>query len=162
MLSFFQRLALAWRILFLKSSNLLTHAADELAYVRKSNARVGVIEQDTMQDDADRCVLELVACFCTQGHSGMSAGYIAARLQELLMYKPLSPLTGRAEEWVEVTKGLWQNRRCGSVFKDDEKAWDIDAIVFRRPDGITYTSGSSRAYIQFPYIQKKRFIEVAH
>ncbi len=159
MLTFLQRLSLAFRILFARQNNLFKHAADELAYVRKSS---GLSVHDPLQDAADLHVLEMVACFCTQGHSAISAHYSVERLQKLLLFKALAPLTGHASEWTEISKGLWQNRRCSTVFKDAEKSWDIDAIVFRRPDGLTYTTGASRAYIQFPYIPKKRYIEVAH
>ncbi len=162
MLTLKQRLALAWRIVFSKNSNLQAHASRELLAARQSNRRPGVVEEpDALQDMADTAVLEMVACFSTQGHSGTSAPYVAARLDRLLRYQPLIPLTGHADEWTEVSEGLWQNKRCSSVFKDNERAWDIDATVFRRPDGVTYTSGASRAYVQFPYVPKPKYISVA-
>lgn len=54
-----------------------------------------------------------------------SGGAVAAMqpvLMRLIAGKPLSPITGADSEWMAVTGGpndmTWQNRRCGSIFKE--------------------------------------------
>jgi hypothetical protein len=94
-------------------------------------------------------ILELIKVFDQQGHSGFSAGYCIRILTKLLKYKPLSPLTGEDSEWIEVADKYYQNKRCSSVFKDEEGVYDIDAIVKRNQKGHTYMG--PRKYITFPY-----------
>ena len=67
--------------------------------------------------------------------------------------KPLSPLTGGPDEWVDHGGGVFQNRRCGTVFKDPrfhngEQAYDLD-----NPDG-------ERAAITFPYMPKHADVQM--
>lgn len=71
-------------------------------------------------------VLDIVKLFAGQGHSGGSAIITIGVVERLMRYQPLTPLTGEEAEWTEVTDGQWQNKRCPSVFKDAERAWDID------------------------------------
>lgn len=158
MLTLTQRVALAWRILTLRNTQLTEHAAQELAYVRKSNRSIG--KAKSLEDDADRCAEELVAVFASQRHTPITGSYTAARVAKLFTGAPLSPLTGSADEWEPFGPGLWQNKRCRSVFKDDSNAWDHDAVVFRRPDGVVYATPASRLGIKFPYARKVKYVEV--
>lgn len=87
---------------------------------------------------------EILEKFFAQWDSGGAVHAVAPVLQRLIAGKPLSPLTGDEDEWIEVGPGVFQNRRLGSVFKDprfyDGKlAYDID-----NPQG-------PRAAISFPY-----------
>jgi hypothetical protein len=111
-------------------------------------------------------VLELVKLFGGQGHSGGSAALVIDLLDRLLRYQPLTPLTGEPDEWTDVAevsgKPLWQNKRCGSVFREgDGQAYQIDARVFREPDGVTFTSRNSRMPIKaFPYTPIQEYVDV--
>ena len=106
-------------------------------------------------------VEEIVQVFADQGHSGASAGLVLGILGKLLRYEPLTPLMGADDEWSEVSDGLWQNKRCGRVFKGrDGVAYDIDGIVFRRRDGLRYTSSESRVNVTFPYTPTTREVYV--
>jgi hypothetical protein len=76
-------------------------------------------------------------------------------------FEPLTPLTGGDEEWVEVTPGCLQNKRCSHVFKENGQAYDIQGKVFREASGSTYTSGDSRVPVTFPYMPKSVVVDVA-
>jgi hypothetical protein len=76
--------------------------------------------------------------------SGGAVHAMAPVLQKLIAGKPLSPLTGEPDEWVEVGPNMMQNKRLGSVFKNTGEggfAYDIDG-----PEG--------RVPIRFPYSPK--------
>lgn len=93
-----------------------------VAFAKSELDRVD-LEYDGMIKDA---VLDIVKLFAGQGHSGGSAAVTLGVCDRLLRFQPLTPLTGEDDEWTEVSDGLWQSKRCSSVFKDAEKAWDID------------------------------------
>jgi hypothetical protein len=106
--------------------------------------------------------LELLKVFCDQGHSGSSAPFAVDLFTKLASYKPLTPITGSDDEWVEVGEDTWQNRRASNVFKGaDGNAYNIDGIVFWEwfTDEETgekfktyFTSKDSRVPVTFPYI----------
>lgn len=105
-------------------------------------------------------VLELLEVFSKQGHSGSSAPYAIGLFEKLARFEPLGPITGADEEWCEVNEGLFQNRRCSRVFKENGNAYDIDGRIFRRPDGSCYTNGDSRVPVAFPYTPKSEYVDV--
>jgi hypothetical protein len=88
-------------------------------------------------------MIEILEKFFDQWDSGGAVAVVAPVLQRLIAGLPLSPLTGADDEWIEVGPGVYQNKRCSSVFKDpryhDGKlAYDIAAPA-------------PRAAISFPY-----------
>lgn len=144
------KLYLCYRILKQKPGNLTSHAECELP---KSH--------DEMQESMNRHLKEMVFVFSTYGHSGFSASYSRQMLNLLLEYKPIGPLTGGPSEWCEVGHDMWQNNRCGSVFKGvDGRAYNIDGRVFREPSGASYTTSDSRVYIEFPYTPHTEYVDV--
>lgn len=145
------KLKLCWRILKAAPNAFTAHAERELP---PPNG-------DEMQTLMNQQLMEVVLVFSTHGHSGFSAGYAVHALGKLLRYEPLRPLTGADDEWNDVGDGVWQNNRCGRVFKGiDGVAYDIDGRVFREPSGLTYTSRDSRVYVTFPYTPKTEFVDV--
>lgn len=148
---------LAYRLWKNKDSNILVHAEREFEFVWP--------EKDEMQDLMKSQLIELLEVFSTHGHSGFSAGYAINCFELLSRYKPLSPLTGGDDEWVEVGSDVYQNKRCGHVFKQtdrfDGQAYDIDGKVFRQADGYCYTSSESFTPIIFPYTPKTEYVDVA-
>jgi hypothetical protein len=143
-----------------EESNLLMHARREMALLRGPDP-----EPDEMQDLIDRCVFDMLRIFGEQGHSGSSASYTIACIEKILRFEPITPLTGTDDEWVEVAeedgKPLFQNARCGHVFKvgTDGEAYDIDGFVFRDPDGSTWTNHESRRPVVFPYTPKTEIVD---
>ena len=144
-----KRINLCWRILTFRPDNLYHHALRELPQ-----------PNDDMQHLMNQGLLEMVMVFSTQDHSGFSASYAQANLEKLLAFEPLRPLEGTHDEWAEVSEGLWQNKRCSRVFKDEDgRAYDIDGRVFCDSTG-SYTNKNSRVFITFPYTPKTEYVTV--
>lgn len=123
---------------------------------------------DEMQEMICKHVLKLIDIFAEEGHSGSSAPYAINLFQKLAMFKPLTPLTGEDDEWIEHDYGdgiCYQNKRLSSVFKygKDGQAYDIDGKVFwewakpyegrdpQEPYKSYYTCHDSRVPVTFPY-----------
>jgi hypothetical protein len=139
-------------------SNLVAHAKAELALLNSG-------EGDEMQAEMNSHLIKMVEVFAEEGHSGFSAGYAVSVLQKLLRFEPLTPVTGDDGEWHDVStysgEPCWQNIRCSHVFKGaDGRAWDIDAVVYEYPDGVRFTRGGSRDYIEFPYMPTREVVKV--
>ena len=136
--------------------NYKDYAIDELT-------RIGMYDSD---DEMNRMmcdhILKMVDVFAEEGHSGFSAEYAISLLEKLLRWKPLSPLTGEDDEWIEHEDNIFQNKRYSCVFKNgkDGQPYDIRGKVFVEPDGASYTSRDSRVYIEFPYVPKTEYVNV--
>jgi hypothetical protein len=132
--------------------SLIEHAERELANLRGD-------EPDEMQDLIEQNVLECVAAFAGAGHSGSSAAYTINILERVLRYEPIVPLTGVEDEWEEIGEDHYQNLRCPHVFREHGQAYDTQAIIFRDPDGYTYTNRDSHRKIKFPYTPTTSIID---
>ena len=122
-----------------------------------------------------RHLIHMVEEFCKEGHSGFSANYAANILEKLFKYEPLSPLSGKDDEWEDVSeitnnKGYFQNKRCGRVMKqNDGKAYDSSGIVWwdwyvvnpetGEKSKSYFTNYKSRVDIEFPYVPKTEYKE---
>ena len=127
-------------------SNLLDYAKDELK-------RIGMIDSgEPCNDWATKAILDLIELFASQDHSGFTAPYVAGKFYRLAMFKPISPLTGEDDEWMEVGTGVFQNKRYSAVFKDkDGTAYNIEGKAFTDDGEVWYTSRDSRVNVTFPY-----------
>ena len=137
-----------------------------VSYAESELDRIGMTDDDDMNGLMRKHLLHMVHEFSEEGHSGFSASYALQCLEKLLRFKPLSPLTGEDDEWIDVSEisGVphYQNKRCSSVFKDgkDGEAYDIDGKVFwewiededGNPYKSYYTGFESRVPVKFPYI----------
>lgn len=150
-----QLLALVVRLV--GDTNMIRHAKMEL---RASLAQSTESPNRWMAND----LVQLLAVLSAQGHSGGSIGWCVASFALLARFKPLGPLTGAADEWNEVGTGVFQNRRCGHVFKQadrfDGQAYDIEARIFREPSGACFTNADSFAPITFPYTPQRVYVDV--
>jgi hypothetical protein len=142
---------------------------------------------DFYEGATGKSVMELIELFSKQGHSGMSAPMVASLFHKLANYEPLQPITGKDEEWTEVSvhqdktgKPWYQNKRCSGLFKDgkDGKPYYIDAIIKRDQRGITWSGRcwlneedwlngdrnlmiDKRGYVKsFPFTPKTFYIDV--
>lgn len=130
--------------------------------------------KDEMQEAICAHVLKLLEVFGDEGHSGSSAPYAINLFSKLAKFEPVAPLTGEDWEWSDVSEyggrddgPLWQNKRCGHVFKDNNGAYDIDGIVwydwYTNEEGEkhkSYFSGrGSRVPVTFPYVPKTEYKE---
>ena len=129
---------------------------------------------DEMQAMLCEHVLELLTVFSNEGHSGSTAPYAIDMFSRLAKFHPIAPITGEDWEWTEVSERMgskcWQNKRCSSIFKDEDgTAYDIDGKVFwewavsydddGKPNGKAYrsyyTGRESRVPVTFPYVKPK-------
>ena len=124
--------------------------------------------KDEMQGMICNHVMKLLDVFADEGHSGSSAPYAINMFEKLAKFESLVPITGEDWEWVDVAeqsgRTLWQNKRCGHVFKDEDGAYDIDGIVFwdwsvyeGEPFKSYYTSRDSRVPVTFPYTPERKY-----
>lgn len=142
-------------------------------FAKQELDRIGMTDNDRTGEDMNFCmrdhILRMIEEFEKEGHSGFSASYALSVLKRLLEFKPLTPLTGEADEWMDVyedDKGrtVYQNVRLSTVFKngEDGEAYDIDGKVFWEwftdPDTgekskVYFTSKESATPVEFPYTQ---------
>ena len=108
-------------------------------------------------DDDSRVMVEILETFFGQWDSGGAVSFAAPVLQRLIAGKPLSPLTGDDNEWIEVGPQVWQNRRCSTVFKqlrpdlgDGLFAYNIDTPG--RP-AITFPYWPDKAEVGSPVLE---------
>lgn len=138
-----------WQRAFPPKSNLIFHAEQELR-------AAGMFDEDSDYDGmAAHAVMELIQVFSRQGHSGFSANLVRGLFNKVAAYEPLCPLTGADDEWVECSTGMFQNKRCSHVFKENGQAYDIDGRIFREPSGSCYTNRESRVNVTFPYSEAR-------
>lgn len=152
-------------------SNLKTHALNEFR-------AAGWLDKDgkycdDMQEAICSHLLLLLQVFSAEGHSGSTAPYTINLFSKLAKFDPIVPLTGEDWEWVEVSEGMYQNKRCSAVFKQpdrfDGQAYYIDGNVFwdwnkSEEDGTMsksyYTGRDSFVTIEFPYTPKTEYVFV--
>lgn len=124
-------------------------------FAREELTRAGMFDKDGdyggMLGDA---VMKMIEQFAEEGHSGFSASMAISLFERLARWEPITPLTGEADEWNDVGEGMLQNRRCPHIFKENGTAYNSQGIVWRDPDGCTFTNRDSRVPITFPHTPK--------
>jgi len=149
--------------------NLNEHARFELNYA-------GLFDNDAdYNGEIAKSVMELIDVFSKQGHSGASASFVRNIFNELVQFKPLGGITGEDNEWTEVGNSIFQNKRLGGVFKQnnihDGRPYYLDAIIWTTQFNKTSWSGTastrdrtkimSRQLIKkFPFNPKTFYVEV--
>lgn len=129
-------------------SSLVDYAKDELK-------KIGMINSgDPYNDYAANAILDLIELFASQGHSNFTASYVANTFHRLAMFRPLTPLTGKDDEWNELGDGSFQNKRYCAVFKNskDGTAYNNNGKVFTDDGETWYTCKESRVNVTFPYV----------
>jgi len=125
----------------LRESNLYRYAEFELDEFFAHDPEDTEFD-DRYNDAVKRDVLELIATFSNQGHSGYSAGYILNIFSKLASWKPITSILNVTEQWNDVTecmdgKTMFQHKKLSSLFKDGENGepYYLDAITKRLPNG---------------------------
>ena len=100
--------------------SLMTFARNELDIIMKQAEEDGeeAVEMQKMFNDN---ILEVMDAFCRGGHSGFSANMAIRTIERLLRWRPLTRLTLEDDEFVQVSEGVWQNKRASNVFKQDDR-----------------------------------------
>jgi hypothetical protein len=140
-------------------SNLVAYAKSELE-------AAGLFSEESVYGgEIGKAVMELMEVFAKQGHSGGSAPKVAYLFQHLANYKPLSPITGEDQEWMEAGEGVFQNRRCLALFKKgkDGKPYYLNAIIWREEDDGSQFTGTvegipSRQFVRLPFTPKSFYV----
>lgn len=155
-----------------ESSKSKSYAQEEIERVIKQARKEG--DRALIEDFAPE-MLALIDKFGNSGQSGGSAPYtagaIVGALKKLLMQEPISPVTNEDEDWFQPIDETWQNKRCSALFKEskDGRPYYLDAIVWKTPNGATYTGTAydgaekiySRQYVKkFPFEPKTFTIDV--
>jgi hypothetical protein len=166
-------------------SNTRSFAERELEILVKSNIDP---ENRPIIEEFIPEILALCEKFGNSGQSGGSAPYTAKSLsktiEKLCLQKPICPITGIDEEWVDVSsygdgEPMWQNSRCSGLFKDKHgEVKYVDAIIKRTQKKFTYSGSfwlnkkdylngnrdlkitSSQYVKEFPFIPKTFYIDV--
>lgn len=127
-------------------SNLVDYAKDELK-------RIGMIDSgNDYNESVAKAILDLIELFSSQDHTGFTAPYTVGVFSRLAMFQPLTPLTGKDDEWNDVGDGLLQNKRYSAVFKDkDGTACNINGKIFTDDGKLWYMCKDSRVNVTFPY-----------
>jgi len=99
------------------------------------------LERVNFGEEDSRVMVEILRKFFDQWDSGGAVFFAADVLRRLISCQPITPLTGEDSEWFEVGEQngvpLFQNSRCPSVFKEGDRAYDLDV--------------AGRPTITFPY-----------
>ena len=115
-------------------------------------------ESKEMQTLINKNIMDIAEVFSEQGHSGSTAPYVISAIHKLLGWKPLTPLTGKGDEWGEPYDdiNIQQNKRCSAVFRenyDNSTAHYLYGKVFSDDGGETwYRSKESNIPVSFPFI----------
>ena len=145
-----------------KNPNLISEVKGYVGYALSEFQALNWMDEDGNYDDdlqelVCKNTIELLEVLHKQGYSGASIDYALSLFQKLALFKPLSALTGDADEWQECfgdKPNYFQNRRCGRVFKDNGIAYNNTAFLFEYgDDGSTFSAlPYSRQYINaWPY-----------
>jgi hypothetical protein len=153
----------------------MTYAEREFDILSKIEKKTG---DEFLVTPFKKEILAIFNKFMDSGQSGGSAPYyaqaVAGAIKDLCLQKPLSPLTDEKEEWEDVSEimeegNTFQNNRLTSVFKKGNKAYYIDAVVFRGEDDTCFTGSAeysegkiySSQYIKsFPFTPKTFYIDI--
>ena len=115
-----------------EDSNLVMHAKRELELC-------GWYEDGSGDPECADSMVEAVRAFASYGHSGGSAPVCVHILSELLLFRPLGPITDNPNEWQDVHEMMdghvcYQNRRDGRLFSYDsgKTYYNIDDPRWRK------------------------------
>lgn len=136
-------------------SNYIDHANRELKSI---GYKLGDTEEGPNKWIVEN-IHQLLNVFAEQGHSGSSAPHVVKLFAKIALFEPVGPLRGTDDEWMEVGPDLFQNVRCGHVFKDKGRVYDSEGKVFREPSGACYLNSDSRVDITFPYTPTRVYVD---
>ena len=98
-------------------------------YAEEEMRRAGLYDSDSDYGGMiPEAVMAMVRAHSAGGHSGGSHALTMSIFNRVVNFRPLTPLTSSPDEWGEVQPGVWQSRRCPSVFSHDggKTYYDLD------------------------------------
>jgi hypothetical protein len=172
--SYFERLKMriqAWYERNFGKNNYEKHLEREVAILRK-NLKEG---DSLVIEDYMPALRQIAKVASKQGHSGGSIGFyagaVSSAVKNMLLFKPMGPITADLSEWGDVSshmgRGVKQNKRFSACFWDEKEKHPhfIDAIVFQGEQEFDTFTGtvedvSSRQYFKLPCRPKTFYIDV--
>src|SRR3546814_6163544 len=103
-----------------------------------------------MQAQMGEHILDMVAMFGLEGHSGFSASYARQYIDKALRFEPFSPLTGADSEWGEPYDwaGTQQSKRGSHVLRDQTgAAYEHNGKEFVEESVASHTYSDTRGVI---------------
>ena len=116
------------------------------------------------QEDINRRIIKICRALETKGQPDLftSWEYVLKTINRLVRGRPLTHLTGEADEWLEAAKGLYQNKRCWAVFKQTKEFsgfGEADNGMVKE-DRVYFLNGNEKETIDsFPYMPPVRALE---
>ena len=108
-----------------------------------------------------KCAYDVYKKLCKQGHSGASIQLVKSVLDRLIDLKPISPIEGNDNEWIDVTwdesaATVYQNKRYTGLFKNVYKDGtviynDVNRWLGYDDRGICFSSGAVNKFLDKMY-----------
>lgn len=95
-------------------SKLVEHAKRELALLYPAN------ENNDYGELLPKAILNAVEVWAAEGHSGFSHALALRIFNEVINFRPLTPLTDDPSLWEHAGEGMWQSQRQSSAFSHDQ------------------------------------------
>lgn len=138
---------------------MIEHAKNELKQIGLYEHKIG------------KSVLQLIETFTKQKNSKKETEKIKLLFNKLVDFQQLSEITGEETEWLEISKNTYQNKKLKTLFKQKDKSYFVNAIIWETQDhqeifaGIAKTKDgkeiSCRQVVKsFPFVPKTFRIEV--
>lgn len=151
-----------------RMSNTIHHALSEFVFAGWMT-QDGVFN-DESQESICQDMIQVIELIDGQDHSGFSIQYLITHLPPLLKQEPVAPLTGEADEWMQLQDDLYMNKRCHRVVKygENEPSYDTEGVVHYEKT-IDSDGKESRSYfiekpttpITFPYTPTTVYVEAS-
>lgn len=132
-----------------ENNALVKHSIEEL------NILLNNIKDDKKEYEMQKAfndgIINIIKSFSAMGHSGLSANVAISYLEKLLRFKPLTQLNFTDDEWIEIEKGVFQNKRASNVFKEKDK-FNGEPFCLDGPNGETVS------LVKYPYAYVGNYI----
>lgn len=128
--------------------------SEELGYLDWANSELKANRFSSSQEKLNTIIMDVLEIFVENGVTPYQAKRILDDVKRLNQFKPLGPIYDKESDWKKITPRLWVHKKCSSVFKDNERAWDIDNGMYLPGNGSNSPIPSSPLPINFPYMPK--------
>jgi hypothetical protein len=140
-----------------------------------TNTKKAILELDYLHPDYKKTIdpfipeiLQLIEKFSQSADYVTSTDHakiiLLSVIDHLLNSMPLSPIEFDGVDWGLVFDNIYQNKRCGAIFKDDFGGYYLDAIVWCHKDnhftGMVDGVHSTQYIKSFPFEPKTFYIDV--
>lgn len=135
-------------------------------HVQRELKLAGFLDENSDDYRIGKSVIEIIDFFSKKEYSYDLAIKIGDLFKKLIVYECISPLTGKDDEWIEISNKFFQNKRIDNVFKDKNNVYYCDAIIWCPYNkkysfiGIVENVSSKQFIRSFPFVPKTFYIDV--